>query len=210
MAIKVFNSVHGFSVGEDWEQVIDSNANITANILTVTANANVANLSASGSVTATGNVTGGNITTAGNISGNDISLSGGAWTTYTPTWTAASSNPSIGNGTLTGRYKIIGKTCFITVDITMGSTTTYGSGAWYIGLPQQAASSAGILLSVTLLDSGTAWYNALLNGARAAFTDKAEIQYHSGVNLTDSVSSSTPFTWANSDRVIINGSYEIS
>ncbi len=32
-----------------------------------------------------------------------------AWTSYTPIWTAASSNPFIGNGSSTGQYKLIGK-----------------------------------------------------------------------------------------------------
>ena len=52
------------------------------------------------------------------------------WTAYTPTWTAATTNPSIGNGTLAGRYTQIGKTCVLVIGLTAGSTTTYGSGNW--------------------------------------------------------------------------------
>jgi hypothetical protein len=35
MAIKVFNSINGFSVGEDLDQVIDSNSNVTANSVNI-------------------------------------------------------------------------------------------------------------------------------------------------------------------------------
>ena len=33
------------------------------------------------------------------------------WFNYTPTWTAVTTNPAIGNGTLAGRYVVIGKLC---------------------------------------------------------------------------------------------------
>jgi hypothetical protein len=36
-----------------------------------------------------------------------------SWTSYTPVWTAASVNPVIGNGSLQGWYKVIGKTCCV-------------------------------------------------------------------------------------------------
>lgn len=58
-----------------------------------------------------------------------------AWTPYTPTWTGATTNPVIGNGTLTGRYMKWGRSCRVRWDILMGSTTTYGSGGWSLGLP---------------------------------------------------------------------------
>ena len=35
----------------------------------------------------------------------------GKWQSHTVSWTAATTNPSIGNGTLTGRYIVIGKLC---------------------------------------------------------------------------------------------------
>jgi hypothetical protein len=61
-----------------------------------------------------------------------------AWTTYNPSWTASVTNPVIGNGTITGRYKQIGKTVFVVVKISMGTSTTYGSGIWRISLPVNA------------------------------------------------------------------------
>lgn len=62
----------------------------------------------------------------------------GTWTPFTPTWTATTTNPSIGDGTLSGRYSDAGKTVFSYLNIVMGSTTTYGSGNYRFGLPKTA------------------------------------------------------------------------
>jgi hypothetical protein len=62
-------------------------------------------------------------------------FSTGAWTTYTPTWTASTTNPTIGNGTLQGRYIELGSAVFGEVRIVAGSTTSRGSGTYAISLP---------------------------------------------------------------------------
>ncbi|MDX2759325.1 hypothetical protein PV367_10715 [Streptomyces europaeiscabiei] len=68
----------------------------------------------------------------------------GAWNTYTPTWTAETTNPAIGNGSLTGKYAIVGKTCHFTMLMQFGSTTTYGSGDYFIGYPVKAGALGGL------------------------------------------------------------------
>lgn len=58
------------------------------------------------------------------------------WQSYTPTWTVISgSNPAIGNGTISGRKRRVGDTQEIEIQITSGTTTTYGSGTYLFGLP---------------------------------------------------------------------------
>ncbi len=132
-----------------------------------------------------------------------------AWTAYTPEWTAASSNPVINNGTIQGYYKVVGKTCFVRGNIAMGSTTTFGTGEWYVSMPFTASHADSILMTATLLDNSTAWYNAILNGARAGFSHKSAIQYQVVGGTADSLTPTTPFTWASGDRFTWNGSYEI-
>ncbi len=56
-------------------------------------------------------------------------------TTYTPTWTAQTTNPSLGNGSINGRYYRIGNVVTAFINLTMGSTTTYGSGTWWFSMP---------------------------------------------------------------------------
>jgi len=141
---------------------------------------------------------------------NGATINNTAWISYTPTWTAASLNPVIGNGTIEGYYKVIGKTCFVRGNIAMGSTTTFGTGEWYVSMPFTASHADAILMTAQLLDNGAAWYNAVLNGARAGFNYKTAIQYQNTGGTADSISPNTPFTWTNSDRFLWNGSYEIA
>ncbi|MGA4941785.1 hypothetical protein [Streptomyces cinereoruber] len=93
---------------------------------------------------------------------NDL-ISG--WTTYTPAWTASTA-PSIGNGTLIGRYKTIGKLCTVQIEIVMGTTTTFGTGIWFFSLPFTAASPAGtsanwVYMGSSRAHSATTWYTGI-------------------------------------------------
>jgi hypothetical protein len=57
------------------------------------------------------------------------------WTAYTPTFTASTTNPSIGNGTLLGSYWQFGKLLAFNIEVGWGSTTSIGSGVYSFGLP---------------------------------------------------------------------------
>lgn len=61
----------------------------------------------------------------------NAALGGGAWSTYTPTWTSngATTQPTIGNGTLSGRYrKLDDYTGALKIILSWGSTTSGGNG----------------------------------------------------------------------------------
>lgn len=60
---------------------------------------------------------------------------GSAWTAYTPSFTAATSGPTLGATSVSGYYRLIGKTCDIDIDITIGSGWAAGSGSYRFGLP---------------------------------------------------------------------------
>lgn len=79
------------------------------------------------------------------------------WTAYTPAWTAATTNPVLGNGSLAGQYIKWGRTCTVTVYLTTGSTTTYGSGAYQISLPFQAAAANVSYLGAARLGGTAIW-----------------------------------------------------
>lgn len=64
-----------------------------------------------------------------------------AWTNYTPAWTSTGTAPVLNNGTVTGRYMKIGRTVLCYINLTFGSSTTYGSGNYNLSLPFTAASS---------------------------------------------------------------------
>lgn len=151
----------------------------------------------------------GGLSISGSLTLNNSNIST-AWTPYTPIWTAASVNPVINNGTIEGWYKLVGKTCFVRGNIVIGTTTTFGSGEWYVSMPFTASHADAILMTANLLDNTTAWYNAVVNGARAGFNYKAPLQYQAVGGTANDVNATQPFTWTNSDRFLWNGSFEIA
>lgn len=119
---------------------------------------------------------------------------------YTPTWTGLSSNPSLGDGTITGSYSIHDGLCSILIDLEMGSTTTFGTGSWNFSLPFTARSSG--LGSVRALDSGTAWFV----GTSLAAGNVVDVTFN---NTANQASATIPFTWAAGDRLQIFVSYPV-
>lgn len=66
-----------------------------------------------------------------------------AWTDWTVAWASTGTQPAVGNATISGRYKTVGKLCFFFFSITMGSTTTYGTGTYSFSFPPGVTSFAG-------------------------------------------------------------------
>ncbi len=129
----------------------------------------------------------------------------GAWRSYTPTWTAVTTNPTIGNGSLTGRYLLIGRRVEFRISVTWGSTTSNGSGVYRWAPPVTAANNATPVGEpigrATLYDD-----SAGDRYTRTAYMTTA------GISLTSEaaslVSGINPWTWANGDMLVITGSYE--
>jgi hypothetical protein len=130
----------------------------------------------------------------------------GVWQTYTPDWHGTTTNPALGNGTITGRYMVDGKTVRVEINLVMGSTTTYGSGVWSWSLP------------VTARDIGSGSFNAC---GSAMFNDSSAGDYESGqafvhrstnrmraIAAGTSVDATHPWTWGNGDDLNLCLTYE--
>jgi hypothetical protein len=133
----------------------------------------------------------------------------GAWSTYTPTWTATGSNPSLGNGTLTGRYLQVGRRYDVHIELTCGSTTTYGSGNYSFSLPV-AAAAAGT-------GNRVGHAQALVTGARyggqvvispTASTTSPFFPPNSTTSSLSQGSPSVPGTWASGNSMRMTLTYE--
>jgi hypothetical protein len=133
----------------------------------------------------------------------DLSNSFGAWLSYTPTWTASVTNPSLGNGTLTGRYIQMGKTVNFSVQLNIGSTTTLGSGGWMISVPVTSKTQISLGFVVTMLKNGVSWYYGQTNGGFYSYNDRTAPTYNGSP-----VTSVSPFNWSTSDVLAFNGTYE--
>ncbi|MFM9596684.1 hypothetical protein ACKI1O_45850 [Streptomyces scabiei] len=140
----------------------------------------------------------------------------GAWTAYTPSWIAeggGGSNPTLGNGSLGGRYLKVGRTVDWVMQLTWGSTTTAGAGGgsenWMFGLPAQPATGFTYRIasfdafdnSTSLHYSGRGIYNTASGGlVKTLVSDRADA---SGI-----WDSTLPFTYATGDILYGYGRFE--
>lgn len=91
------------------------------------------------------------------------------WTPYTPTWTASVSDPAIGNGSIVGRYQMVGpKTCAARFSVTGGSTTSIGSGNYLFGLPVSTNPTNGDQVGTGFWESSGGLYAGVLIAANFA------------------------------------------
>ena len=128
------------------------------------------------------------------------------WQSYTVSWTAATTNPSIGNGTLSGRYVQIGKSVIYSIALVMGSTTTYGSGIWRFSLPKLVAnSSVRYIGQWRAYDAST---GASYSGVTSLSSGNSGIIIFSRDQGSSTLSNVVPFTWASSDELFVTIVYE--
>ena len=133
---------------------------------------------------------------------------GDVWTSYTPTWTSTGTAPAIGNGTQVGGYINPGKLVVFRAKITMGSTTTFGTGNYRIALPVAVGTNEPGRFMVALLDSsaGSTFHGVTYNVA----TTIAPVAVDNGTagGAVAAVTPTVPFTFATSDTIEVVGTYE--
>lgn len=117
-------------------------------------------------------------------------------TLYTPVWTAASVNPSLGNGAISGIWSRQDRQIHVAVKVTMGSTTTFGTGAYSFSMPFSNASGEDYVGAVRALDSGTEFRIGTAIMGNAASTVQLYFDSTAG-----QASPTIPFTWASGDTI---------
>lgn len=137
---------------------------------------------------------------------------GDSGTAFTPAWTGATTNPVIGNGTLTGGYNVAGKRLWVWMRIVMGTGTTYGSGGYSIGLPGGMSLAPGRwrLNGLTRDESATSYWDVI--GAWNATSSNFALltpAVTAGNNLR-SVNATAPFAFAATDEIFLSGDFELA
>lgn len=153
---------------------------------------------------------GAGVTASGTGAEKTITIPGdasGTIQTWTPTWTASSSNPTIGDGSITGHYQLIAaKLYWVQIAIVYGSTTNAGSGSYTISnFPFTVKATPPIYQTLTfyLRDAGTTNYIGLARlSQNSTTTDTIFVAETAGAKAW---SASVPVTPANGDTVIITG-----
>lgn len=119
------------------------------------------------------------------------------WTTYTPTWTAATTNPTIGNGTISGRWRYTGpKTIDFDAWLVFGSTTTFGSGLWRLSIPTGTPHGGRFQMG--------AWFTGNGPHSGVAFAgSNAWVELHGG-SVHNYVGPTTPLTWTSAMQLHVS------
>jgi hypothetical protein len=135
------------------------------------------------------------------------------WTSYTPILRGSTTNPVIGNGSVTGRYVNIGATIVGEIRIIAGTSGfTRGSGTYTVSLPANGViENFQPVGQVVMRDEGPGinyFGTAIFNGG---LTDRIELYMHSqsatfaeGVAVTET----TPFLFSANDKILIQITYE--
>lgn len=144
--------------------------------------------------------------------GTDLVVNGwpvaSSWSSWTPNWTAATTNPTLGDGALLSRYKRIGVTVFIFIRLTWGTTTNGGAGAWNFSLPFESQFSNLGIPTLCYDNSGAQPYPAIARITTVTTVPRIyRIGAHSSTGAIGHVSATHPFTWASSDVLTISGTY---
>lgn len=128
------------------------------------------------------------------------------WISFTPTLT----NITVGNASLSGRYKVIGNFVRFQARIVLGSTSSMGSTP-LITLPVTKDSSFnadGIIATARLYNNGVKLYLGGVTGTGEILSYSVDASAV-GVTYTEEalLSATVPFTWGDTDSIYIEGSY---
>ncbi|MEV4000990.1 hypothetical protein [Actinomadura sp. NPDC049753] len=133
---------------------------------------------------------------------------------YTPQWTAVTSNPSLGNGAVVGRYKQYGKSVQVYARLTTGSTSGYGSGGYRLSLPTTPGTPSTVIdhrIHAQYFDSSAGVYYP--GHCQVSDLGYVNLQYFgvSGSNVRIlNADNAGPFTWATGDIIYVFGMYEVA
>lgn len=126
---------------------------------------------------------------------------------YTPAWTAATTNPTIGNGSVVGEYERDGNYVVARVTANFGSTTTFGTGTYSFSLPiTPYAHARDIIGPAFAFKSGTSFFE----GVAYIVSGSSTVLLLLGAAPANNVGPTVPVTWASGDRIEFEIRYRIT
>lgn len=124
------------------------------------------------------------------------------WISYTPTLTGSSSNPTVGAGSINGKYRRVGDSVECMIGVTFGSGMSAGSGTYLFSLPTgftidstkiNLNGNAQTLGNIWLYDDSGNQYTGTVIANASDYT-KVRVSVSTGI-LTNAF----PVTWAAND-----------
>jgi hypothetical protein len=144
-------------------------------------------------------------TTGDVLTATDLNSIAGSWDTYTPT--IGGTGWALGNGTISGRWKKIGRLIVCRISCTWGTTSTFGSGALTFTLPTTNAATGGSQGRAIIQDTGTALYDCQVSIGGSVVTLYVLNSAGTYTTLT-TLTSTIPHTWASTDIIDVGFFYE--
>lgn len=130
---------------------------------------------------------------------------------YDLSWTGATTDPAIGNGTLKGWYLLEDRWVDFYIELVTGSTTTYGSGAWIFStLPVTPRTTRGIGLSTMYDSSSGTVYSGWCQVRGDELVLRPTVPSITTAGAHNGVAATVPFTWSTGDELVIEGRYRYS
>jgi len=127
-----------------------------------------------------------------------------AYGTYVPVWTCAGTAPSLGNGSLTGRFAQVGKLTHVNINLVAGSTTTFGTGQFILSLPAATPATGYPIASVLYFDSSAGLFFPGNSWAVSTTT----LGLYDNASPLAAVTNAAPFAWATADQILLQLAYE--
>lgn len=131
----------------------------------------------------------------------------GAFLSYTP---VLGGGWVLGNGTVTGKYQRIGKIVSFYVVIVFGSTSTFGAGgSQNLTVTLPLTISSGFNQPELVFNAGaTDTSLGSVYRLNAFIASTTTVILSSAVSPIIGITNTSPFSWANTDRIAISGIYE--
>lgn len=136
---------------------------------------------------------------------DDLLVLSDPWTAFTPTWSGSTTNPVIGNGTLLGGYMVAGKWVRFWIHVTMGSTTTYGSGTYSLTLPVTENAHRWAFDGIARA-AGSSY--RMVGERLASGSVTCRVDPTTAGNQLRAVTNLVPATFTTGDEIFVSGSYE--
>lgn len=119
------------------------------------------------------------------------------WQSYTPVWSTTGTAPALGNGTITGHFRLTANSDLVIVcgRLVMGSTSTFGTGNYLVSVPTVASTTTQNEMqgAVYILDSGSQSRIGICD-----FQSSSNLQFETA---SGGVGATSPQTWANGDQL---------
>lgn len=120
-----------------------------------------------------------------------------AWINYTPVWASSGTQPVLGNGSISGSYYLENKIIRVRGILQLGTTSTVGTGNYYISTPvTYAASAFEPMFGAWLLDQSAGLHYSFFGQAQSG----TQMSWRNAGNGIGQIwSATTPVVPANTD-----------